>query len=277
MTTITANGTDIYHEVRGDGPPLLFVTGASGDAGQWHAVAAALTDAYTVITYDRRANSRSPRPSGWTTTSVTEQADDAAALLRALDLGPATVYGNSSGAMFTCELVVRHPGVVHRAFVHEPPLLPVVPNGDEVAAELGQVIEEAMAAGGPRAVLERFLRTLAGVPLDDLPADLHERLLDNAEVFLDIELPAQSPYVPDPAALRATGVPVQPLAGVANRGGYLHDAARWLADGLGVDLVEIDGGHVPQLTHPAALVDLLRQLPRRGAAKGDQEADATVL
>lgn len=268
MTTITANGTDIYHEVRGDGPPLLFVTGASGDAGQWHAVAAALADAYTVITYDRRANSRSPRPPGWTTTSVTEQADDAAALLRALDLGPATVYGNSSGAMFTCELVVRHPGVVRRAFVHEPPLLPVVPNGDEVAAELGQVIEEAMAAGGPRAVLERFLRTLAGVPLDDLPADLRERLLGNAEVFLDIELPAQSPYVPDPAALRATGVPVQPLTGLQNRGGYLHDAARWLADGLGVDLVEIDGGHVPQLTHPTALVDLLRPLRRRGDPAG---------
>ncbi|MDN5857015.1 MAG: alpha/beta hydrolase [Pseudonocardia sp.] len=268
-TTIAINGTNIYHEVRGAGPPLLFVTGASGDAGTWQLVAEPLADTFTVITYDRRANSRSPRPAGWTATSVPEQADDAAALLRALDLGPAIVYGNSSGAMFTCELVIRHPGSVQRAFVHEPPLLPVVPNGDDVAAELGRVIDEAMAAGGPRAVMERFLSALAGVPLDDLPTDLRERLLGNAGVFLDVELPGQSPYVPDPASLGATGVPVQPISGVENRESYLHHAARWLADGLGVELLEIDGGHVPQYTHPAAVVDVLRPHSRVGMAEGE--------
>ena len=35
-----------------------------------------------VVSYDRRGYSRSPRPADWTTTSVDEQADDAAALLR---------------------------------------------------------------------------------------------------------------------------------------------------------------------------------------------------
>ena len=62
MSSIEVNGIRIYNEKRGRGPAVLFVSGASGDAGHWTAVADILADAYTVITYDRRGNSRSPRP-----------------------------------------------------------------------------------------------------------------------------------------------------------------------------------------------------------------------
>ena len=65
MSTVTANGTTWYYERRGDGPPLLCITGATGDAGYFSGLAEALSDDYTVVTYDRRANSRSPRPAGW--------------------------------------------------------------------------------------------------------------------------------------------------------------------------------------------------------------------
>ena len=75
------NGTSLYYEVRGNGPPVLFVSGATGDAGHWAGAAAALADEFTVVTYDRRGNSRSPRPPGWNEAPLTEQADDAAALL----------------------------------------------------------------------------------------------------------------------------------------------------------------------------------------------------
>jgi hypothetical protein len=43
---------------------------ATGEAGHWTTVADILADAYTVITYDRRGNSRSPRPRGWTSTTA---------------------------------------------------------------------------------------------------------------------------------------------------------------------------------------------------------------
>jgi pimeloyl-ACP methyl ester carboxylesterase len=60
--------------------------GATGDAGHFERLAELLADEFTVITYDRRGNGRSPRPPGWDATSAEEQADDAAALLEALGL-----------------------------------------------------------------------------------------------------------------------------------------------------------------------------------------------
>jgi pimeloyl-ACP methyl ester carboxylesterase len=86
--------------VRGHGPPLLLVMGATGDGGHFDALAELLAEHFTVVTYDRRGNGRSPPPAGWRTTSPEEQADDAAALLDALGTGPAAVFGTSSGANF---------------------------------------------------------------------------------------------------------------------------------------------------------------------------------
>src|SRR5215218_10574211 len=149
--------TTLYHEVCGRGPGLLFITGGGGDAGFWARVALDLMDEFTVVTYDRRGSSRSPRPEGWTVTSVEEQADDAAALLRTLNLAPAVVVGHSGGASIACELVVRHPAVVRHAVLYEPPLLAVVPNGEEVVGGFRATVERAMAEGGPRRALEVFI------------------------------------------------------------------------------------------------------------------------
>src|SRR5918911_1990028 len=120
---VRANGTALYCETRGSGPAVLFVSGATGDAGHFARVADLLADEFTVVTYDRRGNSRSPRPAGWAATSTEEHADDAAALLRALDLTPAAVYGNSGGAIIATCLLVRPPQVGRGAILHEPPLL----------------------------------------------------------------------------------------------------------------------------------------------------------
>ena len=127
MGLIDVNGTTLYYERRGAGPPLAFISGASGDAEYWVVVADALADEYTVLTYDRRANSRSPRPTGWTAAPVEEQADDAAALLLALDLAPAVVYGNSSRAVALRALLLRHPQVLRGAVLHEPPFSALSP------------------------------------------------------------------------------------------------------------------------------------------------------
>ena len=93
MSVIDVNGTTLYYELRGDGPPLLLIVGSTGDAGHWTAVADALADEYTVLSYDRRGNSRSPAPDGRAAAPVHEQAEDAAALLTALHLPPAVGWG----------------------------------------------------------------------------------------------------------------------------------------------------------------------------------------
>jgi pimeloyl-ACP methyl ester carboxylesterase len=95
MSSVDVNGKRLYCEERGRGPAVLYVSGATGDAGHWAKIADILADTYKVITYDRRANSRSPRPARWVSTTIGEQA--AAVLLRGLDLVPAIVFGTSVG------------------------------------------------------------------------------------------------------------------------------------------------------------------------------------
>lgn len=270
MSTIQANGTELYYERRGDGPPILLIQGATGDAGTFTRVAELLAGEYTVVTYDRRGNSRSPRPAGWTTTSMDEQADDAAALLRSLDLAPAAVFGTSGGAVILLNLLLRHPDVVRGALVHEPPIIPVVPGGAELGAHFQAMTEEALATGGPRGAMEFFLRAEAGAAnFEHLDPELRERMLGNAEVFFSTELEPFVTYVPDAASLGQVSIPVFALAGVEHRGAdggqgdYHYEATRWVADCLGTNLIEIPGAHAPYLDHPRELAAALRPLLRQ--------------
>ena len=70
-----ANEAKLSYELRGDGPPLLLMMGASGYGGVFGRFAECLANEFTVVTYDRRGNGQSPKPTGWTTTSPEEQAE----------------------------------------------------------------------------------------------------------------------------------------------------------------------------------------------------------
>lgn len=276
---IDVGTTTLYHEVRGRGPALLLITGGGGDAGMWARVAPALAEEFTVVTYDRRGSSRSPRPDGWTATSVDEQAGDAAALLRTLDLAPAVVVGHSGGASIACGLVARHPEVVRHAVAYEPPLLAVVPNGEEIVGGFRAMVEQAMAEGGPRRAMEVFIRANAGDAayeswLASADPALREQTFGNAATFFSIELPAFATFVPDRDRLRASGVPLTVVVGADNRDGWYGAAARWLVEGAGASLVELPGGHGGFETHQDEFVALVRRVGRGAAAAAAMPAQA---
>ena len=75
---------------------------ATGDGGHFDKLADKLADEFTVIAYDRHGNRRSPLPAGWQTTSAEEQADDAAALLDALGVGPPQCSARAAAAASHC-------------------------------------------------------------------------------------------------------------------------------------------------------------------------------
>ena len=162
MPSASVNGTELHYEIRGTGSPVLMVMGATGDGGHFDALADLLGDEFTVVSYDRWGNGRSPAPTGWTTTSPEEQADDAAALLTALGIGPAAVFGTSSGGTFALCLLVRHPDSVRGLILHEPGLYALVDDFDAVRGPVRALVDEATAAGGPVAAVERFWRYVAG-------------------------------------------------------------------------------------------------------------------
>lgn len=262
--TVRVNGTELYYELRGSGPSVLFIQGATGDGGTFDRVADLLADEFSVVTYDRRGNSRSPRPAGWNKTSMDEQADDAAGLVQALGLGPAAVFGTSGGAVILLNLLLRHPEVLRGAIIHEPPMVPVLSNAQEVGAELQSMTEESLASLGPRGTMEMFLRQNAGDEnFENLAPELRERMLGNAEVFFFAELEGFVSYVPDARALAEVKVPLQVVAGADNRGVYYHEASEWVAKQLGTDLQEISGRHAPYLDRPSEMPEAIRPFLRQ--------------
>jgi pimeloyl-ACP methyl ester carboxylesterase len=259
---LEVNGTRIYHEVRGSGgPPVLFIAGATGDAGHFQRVAELLADEFTCVTYDRRANSRSPRPDGWQSTSAEEHSDDAAGLIEALGIVPAAVFGTSWGAIIGLDLVIRYPNLLRGAILHEPPMHAGMSNPEEMVGVLQQVVEGGMQRGGPRGGLEAFLRFAAGdETFEKLDPGLRERMLGNAEVFFGVELGVLEPYRPDDATLAGVEVPVRVMAGPESP--PLVEASRWLAARLNVELETLPGAHMPYFDRPEEMAEAIRPLLR---------------
>lgn len=262
MSTTTTVLTDLHHEVRGSGPPILFISGATGDAGHFTGVAEKLTGTHTTICYDRRGCSRSaPLPDG-ESMSITAQADDAASLIEDLGLAPAIVFGSSAGGNITLEMITRRPEVLRGAIVHEPALIAVAPDPAAEAAQLQPLVE--LAGSDPQAAMEAFWRTVTSdTTFEGLDPQLRDRMLANGEHFFARELEAIAAYVPDGEQVRAASVPVRALA---SRDGIMEYGLRWLQEQLHVDVELVSGHHAPYLQHPETLAAELRPILRSLAA-----------
>src|SRR5215469_9276975 len=118
MAFIKARGCSFYYEETSEGPPILLTPPSGATASTWGALPADLAGAGRVIAYDRRGYSRS---GGEVVRSAAEHALDAAAVLEALEAGPAVAVGTSAGATIALGLAVRRPDLVRAVVVHETP------------------------------------------------------------------------------------------------------------------------------------------------------------
>ena len=104
----------IHCETHGDPgkPPLLLVMGLAVSSKAWEKLPQLLASDFHVIVFDNRGTGRSSRR-GWAY-RMRDLADDAAAVLDALGIARADVFGISMGGMIAQELVLRHPSRVRR-------------------------------------------------------------------------------------------------------------------------------------------------------------------
>lgn len=257
MTTLKVPGATLYYEVRGAGPTLLMICGGVYDAAGYAGLGRALADRYTVVTYDRRGNSRSPLDGPDGPQSLPEHADDAAALLDEVGGGPAYVFGNSSGAIIGLDLAARYPDRVRTLVAHEPPLFDLLPERDQFAAVIDEV-EKTFAAEGPaaaNAVLGRGLdmgpaeeedRAPGGGPAeapDPETLEMFGRLEKNFAFFIGYEVPPFNRYVPAYATLREGPARIVPAAGAASVGQPPYRAAYALGERLGTATAPVPGDH----------------------------------
>ena len=146
-----AGELELWAERRGDGPDVLLIAGLGDPAEAWQFQLDGLADRYRLTAFDNRGSGRTPLPDGPLT--VETFADDAAALLRALDVPAAHVAGFSAGSVIAQELALRHPELVRS--------LVLVSTWAQPDAYWNSVVASwrwmAQAAPSERAFLEAFL------------------------------------------------------------------------------------------------------------------------
>ena len=160
--TVEAAGVPLAFEESGEGPPVVFVHGTATARTVWRETLTALGPRVRAIVYDRRAYGDSGAPEPYGGTTVGEQADDLAALVRSLDAAPAVLVGHELGALACLDVMLRYAELVKAAVLIEPSMLWLSAGGTDALSALREVVEKAARERGAAAAVEAFLEAVDG-------------------------------------------------------------------------------------------------------------------
>lgn len=148
-------GAALAYREAGAGRPVVVVHATASDAATWAPELLRLGG--RAIAYDRRGHGASTAPEGYAATTVEEQAEDLAALLRALGAAPALLLGDGFGALVALDVAKRHLPLVRGLVLADAPLHAFVPEATQALAEQRSALEEALREGGRPAVIAAYL------------------------------------------------------------------------------------------------------------------------
>ena len=256
MSILKVPGAQLSYDVEGDGPLLILIPGASGVGEVFHPLARLLSTRYQVVTYDRRGFSQSSLdgPQDYDHRLSTDT-DDVRRLIEHLTDQPATVFGNSSGAIVALEVLTHYPEWVQTVVAHEPPVVLLLPDAAKWLAFFDGVYDTYREDGVPKA-MHQFARGVVGsvdrqVIERSLAKHANEYTMANAAYWMEHEL-RQYPRVElDLAALKALAGRIVLVGGRDSRDQLTYQPNRVLARQLGREIVDFPGGHLGFVSHPA--------------------------
>jgi 3-oxoadipate enol-lactonase len=244
----------LHHVARGSGPPVVLLHGGALDHRLWEPQLDALAGTHRVVAPDLRGHGWSPTPH-----APFRHADDVAALLRALDLGPATLVGISLGARTAVDVALEAPELVERL---------VVSGAGAGEPDFRDPWIHDLFAGRARAEQERDPHTWVEIALrlgfgpDRALTDVDPPVLDHVRAMTWTTLerhvsdgpPVRPTPVPDARARsRALRVPVLAVVGLLDAPDHRRLARELAAEVPDGRVVEIPGAaHYPNLEQPAA-------------------------
>ncbi|MEL7609422.1 MAG: alpha/beta hydrolase [Bacillota bacterium] len=275
--TVSTEGDELYYKVRGEGKPLLFIAPAGGNGDGYYPVACILADEYKVITYDRRANTRSTKnfPNDF---DIRQQSRDAVAVLNAAGETSAIVVGNSSGAVIALDLATAYPEAVDAAIIHEAAVPSVLPDAE--AVRWHEFFKSCYALGKRKGAAWGAMKFYFGVELpavrlmmatmkvpkymkQDKTTCTVERIASKeaTDILIFNELLPVTGYRPDFEALRNSGVKIFIGCGQygLKKNAWYAEAAKLLADRLSCDFVAFPGHHGEYMSNPIPWANVLRE------------------
>jgi pimeloyl-ACP methyl ester carboxylesterase len=107
MPKETVGNIRMNYEVKGNGEPVVLITGLGGDISFWRGMVPLLSDRFKVITFDNRGSGQTECPEGPIEMSML--ADDVILLLDRLSVPKAHILGWSMGGNIAQEIALGHP------------------------------------------------------------------------------------------------------------------------------------------------------------------------
>lgn len=108
MSFVENQGTKIYWDEQGQGPPVLLIMGLGYSSLLWHRTRPVLARHFRTIAFDNRGVGLSDVPPG--PYSIATMASDGAAVMDAASIALAHVFGISMGGMIAQEFALQYPG-----------------------------------------------------------------------------------------------------------------------------------------------------------------------
>ena len=248
--TLDVPGARLYYERRGTGPLLLLI-GSPMDSTGFAGLASALAGRYTVVTYDPRGIGDSTREDTGSDVTPEQQADDVHRLLAVSGGEPADLFGSSGGAVVGLALVTAHPDQVRTLVAHEPPVIELLPDRDQLRAEI-QDIYDTYRAGRADEAMQKFMAHAGvggpaapdeGAPRWEPSPEQIARMRATTGHFLAHLIRPTTGYRPNIQALAAAPVRIVVAAGATSSGQLAHRAAVAIAGQLGTRVAEFPGDH----------------------------------
>ena len=110
MPTQEVNGIHIYYETYGRGDPLVLIMGLRRNIEWWYRQLPVLSQHFNVLAFDNRGAGRSDKPK--MDYSIRLFADDAAEMMKTVQIGRAHILGISMGGYIAQELAIHYPEMV---------------------------------------------------------------------------------------------------------------------------------------------------------------------
>ncbi len=112
MPKANVNGVELYHEVHGEGFPLVLAHGYTASTELWQDQVAPFSKKYRLVIYDCRGHGQSEAPVDLSQYSLDLFVEDQRALMEHLGIGEAYVGGLSMGGMIAMRFALQNPQMV---------------------------------------------------------------------------------------------------------------------------------------------------------------------
>ena len=260
MSNLEVPGSKLYYETEGSGPLLVLVPGGNGDGEVFKSFAEQLKPHYTVLRYDRRGFSRSEltAPQDYSVRLETD-AEDVKRLIESQNGAPATVFGTSSGAIVTLELLVLFPEVVKTAITHEPPLLRLLPDWEDQRNFYAHLFGVYRTEGAAAAMREFAEKTVDGPEKQMMQRAAPEgKPSKNRIYWFEHELREYPTTRFDMETLKRLSPKLIVTGGRDSVGQMPYIVASNLTEALGKPLLPVPGGHLGYLLHSEEFATALR-------------------